>query len=563
MHFDLDQASPLDPHADSCIIGAGAAGITVARRLLDAGQHVLLLESGGLDYEPITSRLNVGTNVGQDYYDLAHSRLRFFGGTTAIWGGRCAELDPIDFQPRSWVPYSGWPFGKEVIAPYYALARRMLDLPDTLPSSENLSVAGVDLPAFDPERIHMPLWYFDGRFNRFTFESCRDLREHPRCTIVTHATVMKIVANSYGRSIDHIEAKSPSGMRTRINAKNFVLAAGGIENPRILLASRSVMPQGLGNAHDLVGRFFMEHPHARGGRIMSDAAWMLLKAFGRRHHLYGVDVAALIAPAARLQEEAGLLNTSLTIAGRRPAEGRESLGMRAYQKIKHDMAPSRGGRALWMRTKQGTQMVLRYSEPLRPWLLHKMGLLDVALVVRAEQAPNPESRITLADTTDFLGMPQVKFDWRTSALDVDSVAGLVSATAGELRRLGLGSVEPAPWLSDSARRWRTDPLISAHPIGGYHHMGTTRMASDPRHGVTDGDGKVHGIANLYIAGSSLFPTSGWANPTLTIVALALRTADIISGHRPLKLQSTELETVIHRDSPLDAGVAACQRQLRV
>ena len=134
----------------------------------------------------------------------------------------------------------------------------------------------------------------------------------------------------------------------------------------------------------------------------------------------------------------------------------------------------------------------------------------------------------LADTAEAFGVPQVKLDWQTSVLDVNSVAGLVSVMQTEFSRLKLGKMEPAAWLSDGARRWRTDPLISAHPICGYHHMGTTRMASDAKHGVTDGDGKVHGIANLYIAGSSLFPTSGWANPTLTILALALRTADIIS-----------------------------------
>jgi choline dehydrogenase-like flavoprotein len=182
-----------------------------------------------------------------------------------------------------------------------------------------------------------------------------------------------------------------------------------------------------------------------------------------------------------------------------------------------------------MRSKQASHMVLRYSEPLRPWLLHKLGKLDVALVVRAEQAPNPDSRVMLAQATDALGVPRVKLDWRTSSLDRVSVAGLVNALDTEFRRLGLGEVEPAPWLADTSEKWQVDPLISAHPIGGFHHMGATRMSSDPRQGVTDSHGRIHGIANLYVAGSSLFPTSGWANPTLTIIALALRTADAISS----------------------------------
>lgn len=391
-----------------------------------------------------------------------------------------------------------------------AEARRLLDLPDPLPSSRDLADAGIALPDFDEERVQTLLWTFDERFSRFTFESCADLRSHPNCTIITHATVREIVAAASARKIDHLDVRSLAGSKLKVRAENYVLATGGIENPRLLLASRSVMPMGLGNGHDQVGRFFMEHPHARGGRIVGDKGWMLLNAFARKHRLNGTNVAALIVPGEQLQASAGLLNTSLTIAGRRPANGTESLGMRAYQRVKRDMAPSSGGRALWMRTKQATHLVLRHSEPLRPWLLHKLGRLDLALVVRAEQAPNPESRVMLAETTDALGMPQVKLDWRTTSLDVNSVAGLVSALAEEFQRLALGRVEAARWLADNSRAWQVDPLISAHPIGGYHHIGTTRMSSDARNGVTDSHGRVHGIANLYVAGSSLFPTSGWA-----------------------------------------------------
>ena len=150
------------------------------------------------------------------------------------------------------------------------------------------------------------------------------------------------------------------------------------------------------------------------------------------------------------------------------------------------------------------------------------------MVIRAEEAPNPDSRVKLNGLKDATGMPRVALDWRLSALDVDSVAGLVRSLDRESRRLGLGVVEPAAWLADSDKRWVIDDLISAHPIGGFHHMGTTRMASDPRRGVTDGWGRVHGLPNLHVAGSSLFPTGGWANPTLTILALSLRTADRIA-----------------------------------
>ncbi len=481
---------------------------------------MILLESGGLDYEAPISDLNAGENCGRDYYDLEDSRLRFFGGTTAIWGGRCAELDPIDLERRDYIPHSGWPIPWSELQHWYDEARPLFGLPARRPGAEAFRRAGLPLPEFDPAELQTPLWTFDARFNRFTFDSCRDLEAHPRCQIVTHATVTRIVAADDGGRIESVHARSLCGASLTVRAKAFVLAAGGIENPRLLLAS------GIGNEHDQVGRYFMEHPHARGGRIVDGAAWKLLKVFARRHRIGGQDMAALITPSETLQRREGILNTSLTIVGRQPQGRRQSIGMKAYAEIKHSMAPTRSGRALWMLTKKAAGWAQRHIDPARPWLLHNLGSLDVALLVRAEQAPNPESRVLLSDEKDATGVPRVKLDWRLSGIDIRSVAVLVEALGRELARLRLGKVEPAEWLNSGG--WQTDPLISAHSIGGYHHMGTTRMGSDPRSSVTDADGRVHGLGNLFIAGSSLFPTGSWANPTLTIVALALRTAERIS-----------------------------------
>jgi choline dehydrogenase-like flavoprotein len=513
---DIDGGIELE--AETCVIGAGAAGISLARRLLKRGRTVVLLESGGLDYEAPAAALNAGENVGEDYYDLEDSRLRFFGGTTAIWGGRCAELDRIDLEKRDWVPHSGWPIGWDELRRWYDEARPLFDLPERRPDAGDLRRAGVPLPDFDPKVLSTPLWTFDRRFNRFAWESCADLEADPRCQVVTHATVTRIV--EAGRGVERVEARSLGTGRLKVRARAFVLAAGGIENPRLLLAS------GIGNGHDQVGRYFMEHPHARGGRVVDAAAWKLLKAFGRRHRVDGRDLAALIAPSEELQRSAGILNTSLTIVARQPEGRRQFVGMKAYSGIKHSMAPTKSGRALWMVTKKAAGWAQRHVDPARPWLLHKLGSLEVALLVRAEQAPNPDSRITLTGERDAAGVPRVALDWRLGDRDIGSVAVLVGALGAELERLGLGRVEPAGWLASG--RWRTDPLVSSHPIGGYHHMGTTRMGSDPRTSVTDADGRIHGVGNLWVAGSSLFPTGSWANPTLTIVALALRTAERIS-----------------------------------
>jgi len=524
MRIDCAVEAPEAVTAEVAIIGTGAAGQTAARRLLARGHGVVLLESGGIDHEDAAADLNRGAIVGQDYHPLEHSRLRFFGGTTAIWGGRCAEYDRIDFERRDWVPHSGWPIGPDELRPHMAEARAIL------------GVGGVDtarlphpalMQRFSNEELAVRWWSFDPKFDRFTIDEGADLEKDSRCTILLHATVREIKLAEDQGSVERLDVRTPSGRVIDVRARYYILAAGGIENPRILLASNSVAPAGIGNQHDLVGRYFMEHPHARGGRIVGKAEWKWLAAFAKRR-VNGVEVSPAITPAESLQRREGLLNTALTIAVRQPEGGRHPLPKRAYLHVKHHTAPTRKGRSIWKASKQLVRSYTGLTGPLHPWLMKRMTGLDLALVIRAEQAPNPDSRVKLASERDASGMPRAALDWRLSALDVDSVSGLVSALDRESRRLGLGSVEAASWLARGDKRWVSDELISAHPIGGFHHIGTTRMANDPRHGVTDGWGRVHGLPNLHVAGSSLFPTAGWANPTLTVLALSLRTADRIA-----------------------------------
>ncbi|MFL6756591.1 MAG: FAD-dependent oxidoreductase [Sphingomicrobium sp.] len=525
MRIDCAVEAPEAVTADVAIIGSGAAGQAAARRLLTRGHSVALIESGGFDHDEASADFNRGDIVGQAYHPLEHSRLRFFGGTTAIWGGRCAEYDPIDFERRSWVPHSGWPIGAEDIRSHLAEARSLLGV-------EAVDSGRISRPPLfqrlSSEELAVRWWSFDPKFDRFTIDQARDLEQDPRCTLMVHATVREIVLADNKVSVERLDARTPSGRTIDVRARHYLLAAGGIENPRILLASNSVISRGIGNAYDLVGRFFMEHPHARGGRIVGKADWRWLSAFAKRR-VNGVEVSPAITPAEALQRQEGLLNSALTIAVRQPEGGSHPLAKRAYLHVRHRTAPTRIGRSMWKATKQMVRGYTGLTGPFHPWLMRRIGGGDLAIVIRAEQAPNPDSRIMLNGERDATGMPRVALDWRLSGLDVDSVAGLVASLARESHRLGLGMVEPAGWLANPDKRWVSDELISAHPIGGFHHIGTTRMASDPRHGVTDGWGRVHGVPNLHIAGSSLFPTAGWANPTLTILALALRTADRIAG----------------------------------
>jgi len=201
------------------------------------------------------------------------------------------------------------------------------------------------------------------------------------------------------------------------------------------------------------------------------------------------------------------------------------MGKKVFMHLKQDLRPTHLKRSLWHVVRK---QILRSRENLGPLLgaaQIKRGRYGIYTVIRAEQSPNPDSRITLSADRDALGLPKPVLNWHFQEIDKRSVAGTMQALGRELQRLGLGSVRLEDWLEDPEAEWHTDPLISNHPIGGYHHMGSTRMASSDAQGVVDGSAKVFGIDNLYVAGSSVFTTSGWANPTLTILALTLRLAD--------------------------------------
>ena len=508
---------------DVCIVGAGAAGITLARALAGSGLTLCLVESGGLDFEAATQALAAGANAGMPYYDLVDTRLRFFGGTTNIWGGRCVPLAPLDFSARAWVPGSGWPLDYAELEPWYTRAAQdfALDVGGAAAAWLDPAAAelGLDRHAFTSSR-----WRFDDLAERFNARRCADLCARRDLRILLHANLRHIQANPAADAVTAVELMALNGRRAWLCARAYVLACGGIENARLLLAARDVEPHGLGNRHDQVGRCFMEHPHARAGIIEPRAGYRLWARFQRRYPPGAVPTAPVLLPSPELQRELGVLNTALTFKLQRDPRHGVSLRKRLYSHFKHELAPSRGGRRLWQVYRGLRKAVQRRLRQPVERVRHALGLIRVHVMIRAEQAPNAASRVRLGDTSDALGMPLAVLDWRLSALDKLSVARLAARLDTALAAAGHGRLELSGWLREPGDAWPIDPTVGNHAIAGYHHMGTTRMSSAPAGGVVDADCRVHGYANLYLAGSSVFTTSGWANPTLTIVALAHRLA---------------------------------------
>lgn len=526
--IDLQEVDAgMDVHADVCVVGAGAAGISVTRRLLGAGHHrVCLLEAGGLDYDPATQSLNQGDNLGLPYYDLVDARLRFFGGTTNIWGGRCVPLEPLDFEPRPWVEHSGWPIRYDDLLPFYRAAHDDLELGEFVYDERLWPTLGQDPPPLSPERMITRFWRFDTVKERFSARRCRDLMEADRVQVITSANVVHLQANASASALDHVRVATLAGRTFEVRARCFVLACGGIENPRLLLAANDVERTGIGNGRDLVGRFFMEHQHGRAGRVRTSQPFRLWNTFRKRKPGGGQPpVAPTLLASPELQARRGILNTAMTFKLQRDPGRGLLLNDRIYRRLKHQLPPDRSRRRLWHAYRDVREVLQRSVKPFVERARSGTGMRDLHVMVRAEQAPNPESRVTLSHERDALDVPRPALRWQLARQDKETVAVLARTLDAELERLDLGHVEPADWLGTVDTAWPLDPTVSKHPIAGYHHMGTTRMSDAPSRGVVDAQCRVHGYANLYVAGSSVFPTGGWANPTLTILALAYRLGD--------------------------------------
>lgn len=536
--------------ADVCIAGAGVAGITLAREFMAAGFDTCIVESGGLKPDKATQALYYGENIGLPYYPLDTARGRFFAGTAHYWGVklpgqgmgvRLRALDPIDFEEREWVPYSGWPFDKSHLDPYYERAHRFLKIGPY--SYETEDWADPDArPAFPLAggRVKTTMFQF-ARRDIFFKDFREEIDRAPRIRTLLHGNVVEIETAESGNAVTGFRVVCLNGNQFRVEARLFVLATGGIEVPRMLLLSNAAWKTGIGNANGLVGRFFMEHPHLWTGNFVP-ASVAVSNAMGlyEVHRRNNTNVMGKITIGEKTLREERMLNwvTSIHPDFRLSYNhylGHDTKGVAAYREFKKAVMEER-------------RISPRLLSHLRDMLLDGKNIARGAyrklrgafkrdfernrhvavcwLNPMVEQAPNPESRVVLGEELDALGHRRANLDWRLTPLDTHTFTRAQEILDEELRRAGLGHL---------IIHTRADE-IPRNIHGGWHHMGTTRMHSNPKHGVVDEHCRVHGIDNLYIAGASVFPTSGYANPVLTTVAIVIRLAD-------------HIQRIISRESP--------------
>lgn len=507
---------------DICIIGAGAAGIALANALTSAKVDVLLLESGGFNADADTLALNRGLNVGVPYYPLDECRLRFFGGTTNHWGGWCLTPRDEELAEKDWIPYGSWPVTTEELQPYYRRALPILDLGPNDFSGEYW--ATTEKPQFpvDADKLVTAITQFSAP-TRFGTKYREALVDAKNVTICLHANATGFDVNPRRSAATRLRAMTLDRKAFSVSARRFVLASGGIENPRLLLMSTNQGGPGLGNEHDLVGRFFADH-------YMCEMGELHLTNGGREPGLYlqhrskgNQLIKGYLKPGIRTLRERKMTSMQIRLASVRnkrydDAARSDGITSLAYllDEIKQGRLPDQLGSHIGNIIADLDDVALTAYRQLR---YEKFPIDHYSMGAFIEPAPNFDSRVTLSDERDSLGLPVVKLDWRLSDIDWHSFQQIQQIVATEFGRAAVGRVKLYEYKRDE---W--PPLDRGMVSGGWHHMGTTRMATDPKRGVVDVNCKIHGVENVYVAGSSIFPTFE-GQPTISIVAFALRLAD--------------------------------------
>lgn len=572
--MDLSEVrSDVSLSCDVLIIGGGPAGLTVAKGLEGSGLDVLVLESGGLEETPEAESLNEVVADPETWteaqiqrrkeYHASQARFwshdiqeygvscRVLGGSTAAWAGKSAAFDEIDFVKRHWVPNSGWPISLSDLTDELHRAAISLNLSDNCYDDRlwDLMQRTPPEPRPDPNVLGSFFWQF-ARSRVDPLDVMRFGTEFthapPRgCRVKLGATAVEVLTDGTGKVVTGALVTNTSGARRVVEARTVVLAASAVENARLLLNSRTHHPNGLGNDHDVVGRYLMDHPCAVVAEFEGPAIAKMARMFG----FYGLKTSAGInmymrglAPTAAVQEAETLLNCAAFMPGERAPDDPWDAAKRILKRrsdsyisdsisiLKSPGLVAKGTARLAFQSQRFPKRLSRFIVDqvvrFRPDIAveefqtggvpHK--LTGVSIQVICEQVPERENRVTLSDRQDRFGVPLPRASWRLGQLEMRTISRFSEILQQQFINAGL----PAPVLEE----WISQPNAErAAIIDMAHSAGTTRMSSDPKDGVVDRNCQVHGVDGLYVAGASVFPTSGHANPTLMIVTLAFRLAD--------------------------------------
>lgn len=531
--------------AEVCIVGSGAAGITLAVELGRAGVDVLLIAGGGRSYSERNQEFYRGSDEAG--IPLERSRLRRFGGTTAVWGGRCIPFDPIDFDKRDFVPHSGWPIGWEELQPYYRRGQEHLDIgskfsfevSELLPDEPPDLIEGFRDEVLDTHRVEK--WSLPTNLGK-KYEGELSALGNVRVLMDSH--LIGTVMNEDSTEVSRLVCRTDGRRNFSCIARRYVYAMGGMETTRHLLQPTKARPNGIGNQSDLLGRFFMTHISGAIAEISLDQSLRVVNKYETDPD--GIYCRRRLQISAAAQKEFELLNFAAFLHDpplhdarhRDPvlsllflAKGFRGVALRIPAEYSVELAYRRFGLKAYLPHLRniilGIPKLMRaapeliYKRLIRrrklPSVIVKKAINRFTLYYHVEHAPHPNSRLLLSDDFDAHGLRRLHVSMHYSDLDVDSILKAHELIRQRVEQAGIGTLE---YLTDNPRQH----VESQIGFGG-HQLGTTRMATTPERGIVDVNSRVFGIHNLYVCGPSVFVTGSHANPVFTIVAMAIRLAD--------------------------------------
>lgn len=517
-----------DFQTDICIVGSGVAGLTLASEFLDSGLKVLILEGGGKKDESKSQQIYRSKVVGIEHDGIHNGRFRVFGGSSTRWGGQLMTYRKEDFEKKPYIPDSGWPLKYQDIEPYYPRAESVMKVNSYSYEDEFWNQMSVQPLPLDKKR-------FTYRFSKWADFKNRNLaksigiscRQSNNISVLLHANAIEVCLQEKKDHVSHIKIKSFSGKEATVKAKIFIICMGTIETARLLLASKSTSQNGVGNDHDLVGRYFQDHISYRAARLNPKSSKLFSETFNPFYrtatmHSCKVDLSAKMQDTLKCSHVMGHIDNQYS----------EESGFYELRRILRALQSKKNP----LPSPMGAWRILRYTDDIFRLIVgarllgRRVSSKDSTfyLQLEAEQVPSKDSRVTLDDKCDALGMPCTILDWKLSGIEKRSMRKYVELFKEEWDRLDMGE---SSW---DEKLFKNDDTWLSGCTDTFHQTGTTRMSENPEQGVVDSTLKVHGIKNLYIASCSVFPTGGTANPTLTMMALCMRMADQIKHNFEIK-----------------------------
>ena len=522
MQIDLENVpAGTQFESDICVIGAGVAGLLLSRKLAGYGFRVHLLEAGGKKLEERSQNLYQSEMRGRPHQGTTEGRFRTFGGASTRWGGQLLAYPDEVFQTRELLGNIGWPISQADIRAYYPEIFKIMGVNDLPFTDEFLDRFQMRGELQSPEvRV---------RFSKFAPFTKRNLAKtigreclaSDRVTVFFHANAISVELDEAGGRIKGVTCRNYQQALHQFKAREYIICTGTIEASRLLLSSTSVHGGGVGNGTDQVGRYFHDHVTVGAMWLGGPSKAIFAKYFSPYYVKSTLHSPKLEATPA-LQKKLSLPEVMAHFFIHESYDNEFALLRQTLVDLQRGKLSVKSVSQLPKLASGAAQMA--YSLKVKGRRIVS-AQANISLNIETEQKPRADSRIQISDKLNAVGIPETIVNWKISDDEGEAMRRYASAVDAYLKSLGMTQLDWKPGPQDDAKTWAQAGIDILHPMGG------TRMGTSPENSVVDQDLRVHGVANLYLASCSVFPTGGSSNPTFTMMALACRLADLLKQKR--------------------------------